>query len=51
MTASQAGDDNYNAAPSVPRMFMINRAIQSMVNATAPSDATHNRGRSKRNGR
>jgi hypothetical protein len=39
VTASQAGDANYTAAASVPRLFMINKATQAPVTVSAPSDA------------
>jgi len=36
ITASQAGDDTYNAAPSVPRSFSIARANQTITFAALP---------------
>jgi hypothetical protein len=40
VTASQAGDSNYNDAASVPRLFTINKSVQTTVSVTAPPDAT-----------
>ena len=40
ITASQAGNTNYNPATPVARSFNINKAAQSVVNVSAPSDAT-----------
>jgi RHS repeat-associated protein len=34
LTASQAGDSNYNAATSVPRTFTVNKAAQTITFAT-----------------
>jgi len=40
ITASQAGDNNYNAAADVVRTFNIKKADQAAVTVTAPADAT-----------
>src|SRR5581483_5690085 len=41
VTASQSGDTNFNDATAVPRLFHINKAVQTQVTVTAPPDATY----------
>jgi Bacterial Ig-like domain (group 3)/Immunoglobulin domain len=40
ITASQAGNDDYNAAPSVPQAFTIHKADQAALSVTSPDDGT-----------